>query len=193
MKLIVLYGPPAAGKYTIAKAISEKTGYKLFHNHLTVDLLTSIFTFGTPEFVRLNQKIRLDIFEQAAKENIPGIIFTYVYEKNISDEFIKSILEKITSSGGEVIFIQIYCEKEELLKRVKGESREQFHKIKSEENLLETLSKRDQMSPINFVDSITIDSTHLTIEATILKVFDAIKKILFLENNELDSKERKLH
>ena len=45
MKLIVLYGPPAAGKYTIAKAVAEKTGYKLFHNYLTVDLLKSVIRY----------------------------------------------------------------------------------------------------------------------------------------------------
>lgn len=175
MKLIVLYGPPAAGKYTIAKAVAEKTGYKLFHNHLAVDLLKSVFTFGTPDFFRLSQKMRLDIFEQAAKENIPGVIFTFVYEKKSDDDFIKKLLETVTSNGGEVVFIQIYCEKEELLKRVKEESRKQFHKVKSEEGLLKTLAHGDQMSSIDFVDSTKIDSTNLTAEETISKVLDVIK------------------
>lgn len=78
-------------------------------------MLKSVFTFGTPDFFRLSQKIRLDIFEQAAKENIPGIVFTFIYEKNADDEFIRSLLERVTSNGGEVAFIQIYCEKEKLL------------------------------------------------------------------------------
>lgn len=175
MKLIVLYGPPAAGKYTIAKAVAEKTGYKLFHNHLTVDLLKSVFTFGTPDFFRLSQKMRLDIFEQAAKENIPGVIFTFVYEKKSDDDFIKKLLDVVTSNGGEVVFIQIYCEKDELLKRVKEESRKQFHKVKSEEGLLKTLADGDQMSAIDFVNSTKIDSTNLTAEETIAKVLDVIK------------------
>lgn len=175
MKLIVLYGPPAAGKYTIAKAIAEKTGYKLFHNHLTVDLLKSVFIFGTPDFFRLSQKIRLDIFEQAAKENIPGVIFTFVYEKKADDDFIKRLLDTVTSNGGEVVFIQIYCEKEELLKRVKEESRKQFHKVKSEEGLLKILADGDQVSLIDFVESTKIDNTHLTAEETISRVLDIIK------------------
>ena len=175
MKLIVFYGPPAAGKYTIARAVAERTGYKLFHNHLTVDLLKSIFTFGTPEFFRLGQKICLDIFEQAAKENIPGVVFTFVYEKNTDDDFVRRLLERVEPHGGEIIFIQIYCEQEELLKRVKEDSRKQFQKVKSEEGLLKTLAGGNQISSIDFVDSTKIDSTHLTVEETVASVLDVLK------------------
>ncbi len=174
MKLIVLYGPPAAGKYTIAKAVAEKTGYKLFHNHLTVDLLKSVFEFGTPDFFRLSQQMRLDIFEQAAKENIPGVIFTFVYQKKTDDDFIKKLLDAVEPNGGKVVFIQIYCEKEELLKRVTEESRKQFHKMKSPENLSQNLSEKDWISSIDFVESTKIDSTHLTPEETTSRVLEII-------------------
>ena len=174
MKLIVLYGPPAAGKYTIGKEVAEKTGYKLFHNHLTVDLLKSVFTFGTPDFFRLSQKMRLDIFEQAAKEDIPGVIFTFVYQKKTDDDFIKKLLDVVESNGGKVVFIQIYCEKEELLKRVTEESRKQFHKMKSPETLSQSLSEKDWISSIDFVESSKIDSTHLTTEQTVSRVLEII-------------------
>lgn len=174
MKLIVLYGPPAAGKYTIASALAEKTGYKLFHNHLTVDLLKTIFQFGAPGFFPLSQKIRLDIFEEAAKQDIPGIIFTFVYAKGTDDPFIHEVIERVTKYGGDVQFIQIYCEKEELLKRVTGESRKQFQKIKTEEGLEALLAREDLVSAIPFVKSITIDTTHVSIDEAVQKAYEAI-------------------
>lgn len=175
MRLIVLYGPPAAGKYTIAKAVAEKTGYKLFHNHLTVDLLKTVFEYGTPGFFELSQKIRLDVFEEAAKQNIPGIVFTFVYEKDTDDSFIKELLTRVTKYGVEVTFIQIYCEKEVLLQRVKEASRKEFQKVKSEEALQNTLSNSDQMSSISFVENRKIDNTHLTAEEAVQKVLEVIK------------------
>lgn len=174
MKLIFLYGPPASGKYTIAKAIAEKLGYKLFHNHLTVDLAKGVFDYGTKPFWELVHKIRLDIFEKAAKENISGMIFTYVYEKDSDDSFVKQVLEKVNSNGGEIIFIQIYCDKKTLLKRVKEDSRKQFQKVKTEEELLEMLSHGDLLSPIPFVQNHKIDNTNLTITETITKALEYV-------------------
>ena len=174
MKLIFLYGPPASGKYTIAKAIAQKTGYKLFHNHLTVDLAKGVFDYGTKAFWELVHKIRLDIFEKAAKENISGMIFTYVYEKDNDDSFVKQVLEKVNSNGGEIIFIQIYCDKETLLKRVKEDSRKQFQKVKTEEGLLEMLTHGDLFSEIPFVENNIIDNTNLTVDETITKALEYV-------------------
>ena len=50
MKLIIIYGPPAAGKLTVANAIAERTGIKVFHNHLSIDCVKPVIEFGTPAF-----------------------------------------------------------------------------------------------------------------------------------------------
>ena len=46
MRLVVLYGPPGVGKLTVGTELSELTGFKLFHNHLTVNLVTSVIHSG---------------------------------------------------------------------------------------------------------------------------------------------------
>jgi tRNA uridine 5-carbamoylmethylation protein Kti12 len=77
MKLIFIYGLPATGKLTIAQELVAITGYKLFHNHLVVDLLQTVFEFGSPEFIALREEMWLSIFEQASRARLPGLIFTF--------------------------------------------------------------------------------------------------------------------
>ena len=57
MRLIFVYGMPASGKLTVARELAELTGYKLFHNHLVVDLLLSVFAFGSDGFVELRNAV----------------------------------------------------------------------------------------------------------------------------------------
>jgi broad-specificity NMP kinase len=37
MKLVFLYGRPGVGKLTIARRLCERSGLRLFHNHLAVE------------------------------------------------------------------------------------------------------------------------------------------------------------
>jgi tRNA uridine 5-carbamoylmethylation protein Kti12 len=68
MRLIFIYGPPAVGKLTVTTELAKVTGFKLFHNHVSIQFVQSIFEFGTRQFWKLTDKFRLSIFEEAAKE-----------------------------------------------------------------------------------------------------------------------------
>ena len=53
MKFILLFGPQAVGKMTIGHELEKVTDLKLFHNHMTIELVKPFFDFGTPSFHRL--------------------------------------------------------------------------------------------------------------------------------------------
>ena len=59
MNLVFIYGPPGVGKFTVATELAELTGYKLFHNHQSIDAVRAVFTFGDQPFPRLVHRIRL--------------------------------------------------------------------------------------------------------------------------------------
>ncbi len=70
MKLIFFYGAPAVGKLTVARELARLTGFKVFHNHLSIDCIEPIFDFGTPSFFRLIELIRAETVAEAARENV---------------------------------------------------------------------------------------------------------------------------
>jgi hypothetical protein len=77
--LVMLVGPPAVGKMTVGHALAALTGFPLFHNHHTIDLVLRFFPFGSAPFQRLIGEFRRRVFEEVAASDLPGLIFTYVW------------------------------------------------------------------------------------------------------------------
>lgn len=77
-KFVFIFGPQAVGKMTVGQELAAMTGLKLFHNHMTIDLLEPLFGF-TPEMWRLTTSFRRDIFQSFAQSDQYGMIFTKVW------------------------------------------------------------------------------------------------------------------
>jgi hypothetical protein len=133
MKLIFMYGMPASGKLTVAQELAAITGYKLFHNHLAVDLLLSVFKFGSRPFVELREDIWLSVFEQACGSGLPGLIFTFAPEATVRAEFMANVQRTIADGGGEVEFLELLCPVAELKRRMDSVSRRGYGKLTSVE------------------------------------------------------------
>jgi hypothetical protein len=131
MRLIFLWGPPASGKLTVARELAALTGWKLFHNHLTVDLLLAVFPFGSKEFVELREEIWLSVFESAAESGMPGLIFTFNPEDTVQQDFLEDASDVIAEHGGSVEFVEIVCEDKELEKRMDTPDRRAYKKMLS--------------------------------------------------------------
>ncbi len=130
MKLVFIYGPPAAGKYTIAKRLAEQTGFALFHNHLIVDAVAAVFAFGTPNFVRLREQFWCDTI-RAAVDQDRSLIFTFQPEPTVSSGFPEQIRKIVQDGGGEAIFISLTLSAQEQLARVESDDRAHFGKLRS--------------------------------------------------------------
>ena len=136
MWLLFLHGPPASGKLTVARELEELTGFRLFHNHLAVDLLESVFEFGSPPFVELREQLWLSVFRQAARTDV-SLIFTFAPERTVRPEFPDAALSTVRSEGGGILFAALRCAESELERRLSEPSRAAFGKLRSAEKYRE--------------------------------------------------------
>ena len=136
MKLIFLHGRPAVGKLTVARELAALTGFQLFHNHLTVDLVSSLFPFGSEPFIDLREQIWLAAFAEAARNNV-SLIFTFNPEHTVRERFVQDAIEAVEAgggaAGGKIIFVELTCNEAELEQRMEDASRKEFGKLASVE------------------------------------------------------------
>lgn len=170
MKLIYIYGMPGVGKLTTAKALSTLTGLRLFHNHLSFNLVNAVFDFPTPPFGRLAETIRLATFEAAAREGLPGLIFTCLYAAPEDDVFIEKTIEIVERHGGEVAFARLYCDPMINERRVIAEDRHVFGKITTIESLRRLQARWRLDVAVPFRESLEIDNSTLAPESAARRI-----------------------
>ena len=163
MKLLFIYGSPAVGKLTVAREIAARTNFKVFHNHLSIDAIEPIFEFGSKSFGKLINLIRYETIAEAARENV-DLIYTFCYAKDLDDAHVKRVTETVEENGGEVCFVLLRAERDELNKRVTAESRRKMGKAKTVEMMDFFHETYDLSSPVPDRESLIIDNTNLSAE-----------------------------
>lgn len=128
MKVIFIHGPAAAGKYTVGSKLADMTGLPLFHNHLTVDLVLSLFEFGTPGFVELREALWLDAFRVAAKAS-RSFIFTFHPEATVTPGFVAQAQRVVRAGAGDLVFVELRCAPAIIRERLGSADRAAFKKL----------------------------------------------------------------
>lgn len=160
MKLILIYGPPAVGKLTVAQSVAEHTGFTLFHNHLSVDLVESVFDREHPSYKTLLWETRLSVFKQAAIAGVEGMLFTMVYTRD-RESHIRQTIEVVRRYGGDVHLVHLYCRQETLLERVSNPERRQFRKILTPsllEKVMADWAPQQPFATASMEESLSIDT-----------------------------------
>ena len=169
MQLIFIYGDPATGKLTVARELAKLTGFKVFHNHLTVDLAATLFEHGSEDYFDYVRSLRLEAFERAAKADI-SLIFTFWYS-SISQPSVETYQHIIESNGGEVLFVRLHCRPEILERRVVSESRQNW-KISSVTALRAALENTADVIPGTQLE---IDNSDLEPELVALEILEKLE------------------
>lgn len=171
MKFIIITGPQAVGKMTVGQELVKITNLKLLHNHMTIEVLTKIFDYSRDSFRKLNEEFRIKIFEEFAKSDEEGIIFTTTWDFDDEEEWdrIYKYIQIFKVNNAEIYIVELETNLEERLKRNKMENRLLNKPSKrnlewSEKDLLKSVEKyrfNSKENEIKEENYLRIDNTNL--------------------------------
>lgn len=156
--LCLVYGPPAVGKLTVATEVAARTGYRLVHNHVSIEPVLSILGWDDEGFFRAVGEVRTVLFDAAAREGV-SIVATYAYAAGVDDASIALLAGAYADRGGRVRYVRLTAPTEVLLGRVTDAGRREHGKITSVEDLRGFLAEYDFTSPIPDTTGPTIDTS----------------------------------
>jgi len=180
MKFVIIFGPPAVGKMTVGQELAKITDLKLFHNHMTIDLVSNFFSYDSEEGKRLVNLFRHEIFEEACKSSLSGLIFTYVWVFNnpTDSKFIYNIVELLRSYNAEICFVELETPIEIRLQRNRTENRLKYKPSKRNIELSNIdLQKRNERYRMNSYPGEFTEKNYLRIDNSEVSAEDTAKII----------------
>lgn len=182
--LIVVCGPQAVGKMTVAESLRDKLKYNMMMNHDSIEMSDKIFGFATPAQREFNAVFREKAFELAVKHNV-DLIFTYVCAFDMQEErdYLDSLEKLFVSEGGQFYFVELSANLETRLERNETPHRMERKASKrdvvwSRANLLSDAEKHRLNTLENevwYANHLKIDNTNLTPDEVADIVIDKFK------------------
>ena len=174
MKLVIIFGPNAVGKMTVGQELAKITDLKLFHNHMTIDIVADLFENMPQERRRLTEMFRNEIFKSFASSNEYGMIFTCMWALERKDDwdYIDNLENMFKSNGAEVYYVELEADYDIRLQRNKTENRllnkPSKRNIEKSENLFKDIENRHRLNSypgeIKKENYIKINNTHVSPE-----------------------------
>ena len=178
--LIVVCGPQAVGKMTVAESLRDKLRYNMMMNHDSIELSDRIFGFATPAQKEYNAYLRKKAFELAVKHDV-DLIFTYVcaFEMQEERDYLTGLKDLFERNGGGFYFVELSADLETRLARNETPHRMERKASKrdvawSRENLL----KDAKNHRLNSGEGETWFENHLKIDNTCLEPDQAADRVI---------------
>ncbi len=171
MKLVIITGPHAVGKMTVGQELAKITGLKLFHNHMTIDVVSGLFENMPAERSRLTALFREEVFKAYAKSEEYGMIFTYMWSfgSQADWDYVQHVEDLFKAQGAEVYYVELEADYDVRIERNKTENR-LLHKstkrdIEKSEALFRRLEEKHRLNSlpgeVKKEHYLRIDNTHM--------------------------------
>jgi RNase adaptor protein for sRNA GlmZ degradation len=177
MKCIVLYGPPAVGKQSVAEELLKTVPAHVLDNSRIIDIVQPLIGRDNPEFVGLVYSLQLQLINAAIRLTTQDIIVTFTFSASSQPDvaFIQTILEAGQRHNVKVELIHLTAKRRALLERVAQASRKAAGKLDNPEILNSMFEQYDMESPYPNAQSAQINTTHLTVAEVAQQVLRTTK------------------
>lgn len=179
--LVCVIGPPAVGKMTVGQALERITGYRLFHLHQIIDLVSAYFPYSTDpasSYERLVVSYRRLFFEEAARSGLQIITTAgWRFDLPSEEEAIRSYVQPFVERGGRVYVVELLAPLEVRLARNLTENRRRHKRTdwSTEEALRQDAAQHRYDSggilPLD-LPLLRIETEHLTAEDTAARIHE---------------------
>jgi len=122
MKLVMIFGDAAVGKMTVGQELMKMTNLRLFHNHMTIEMVIDVFGYYDANVVA---KLREVMFESYAESQNEGLIFTYMwaFDQQSDWDYVNHVSEIFKKQGAELYYVELVAPLEIRLVRNATENR----------------------------------------------------------------------
>jgi len=122
MKLLFLIGNSAVGKMTVGQELTKITPFRLFHNHVMIEPVLEVFGAFRGDVI---QKLRHVVFEEFAKSDNFGLIFTYMWAFDMQSDwdYLESVKRIFNLQDEDVYYVELIAPQEVRLRRNGTENR----------------------------------------------------------------------
>lgn len=122
LKLIFIIGDAAVGKMTVGQELTKITDLRLFHNHMTIEPVLEIFGGINGKVI---SRLREVIFEEFAKSEQYGLIFTYLwaFDKQSDWDYVEHVCDIFRKHNADIYYVELFAPQEIRLQRNSTENR----------------------------------------------------------------------
>ena len=122
MKLLFLIGNSSVGKMTVGQELCKITPFRLFHNHMMIEPVLEVFGQFRGDVI---QKLRKVIFEEFAKSDQYGLVFTFMWAFDMQSDwdYLESVKKIFDLPDEDIYYVELIAPQEIRLQRNSTENR----------------------------------------------------------------------
>jgi hypothetical protein len=110
---------------TVGQELAKLTGYKLFHNHMTIDVVADLFDQDPQLMWPLVTEFRERIFEVFPQSQNKGLIFTFMWALDEPSDaaYLQGVEDRFRAIGAKVVYVELCADTDVRLERNKTPNR----------------------------------------------------------------------